>query len=242
MPMVLEQLSERLGYNATQETLEAAWTACAFEYAIDGQANHWCQLIQTHPEAMDQVDAETANVGYEYHWMNPLQLVDFLEDVRHYFKFGSGSALNQRLACKLFTRIVSEMHRSAYGHPGPRWWLRFTHTGTILLMLNQLGLYTEPISFHQDRGFRTSRITPFAANIHFELLRCGDNAPPPKYDASLDFYYVRMLLNEKVVRIPGCPADQDICPWSQFQRVLLDRIGDCDFEAICQVTKPNLFT
>ncbi|RKP10854.1 histidine phosphatase superfamily [Thamnocephalis sphaerospora] len=237
MPMILDQLSETLGYPTTNETLEAVWMACAFEFAIDAKPNQWCQLVQSHTKSVQNLGDSWWMGDNSEAGMSPLRLVDFFEDVRHYFQYGPGHPLNQRLACVLFTRVLGEMRTALRGQPGPRWWLRFAHAETIMLMLNHLDVYTGPLEFRQDRAFRTSRIAPFAANLHFELLRCGSETASAVSRVSDDNYHVRVLLNEQPIRIPGCPADQDLCPWAEFERAVLARAGDCHFDAMCRLPK-----
>lgn len=45
---------------------------------------------------------------------------------------------------------------------------------------------------------------------------------------------ILFLLNERVVRIPGCPQDTDLCPIEIFENIFEESIKRCEFEKWCK--------
>jgi len=45
---------------------------------------------------------------------------------------------------------------------------------------------------------------------------------------------VLVMHQERVVRLPGCPQDDDLCPLATLRRNYADSVERCDFEALCQ--------
>ncbi|KAI9592570.1 histidine phosphatase superfamily [Syncephalis fuscata] len=216
---IRDLLSTRMGFQITALTLDLMGELCAFDYIKEDRRDHWCELA-----------TDASNEQFPVKNPSPLEYYDFITDRKHYHRCGALHPINKRVSCKLFTQIVNEMQQAIYGNLPLRWRLRFGHGNTILLLLTHLNLYTEPPTFDQNRGFRTSHISPFAANIHFELLKCtGDNDS----DNDGQDYFVRMLHNEHPIQIPGCPEDSILCPWKEFYKVAQMRIGHCDMNEIC---------
>ncbi|KAI8056674.1 histidine phosphatase superfamily [Syncephalis plumigaleata] len=129
---------------------------------------------------------------------------------------------------KMTLSDISKMQTAAQSrNPRIKSHIRFGHVGTITIVLTQLGMYEEMPDLHNpNRQFRMSRISPFAANLRFELLRCH----------SQQELTVRTLLNEVPIRIVGCPTDSDLCSWPIFASLLKNRIGNWDYDELCKAT------
>ncbi|KAI9592625.1 histidine phosphatase superfamily [Syncephalis fuscata] len=237
---VLDRLSKQLKFKVNEDFYRTAVTICTYENAIYAQHAHWCKLlhkfdsIDSSLSAVSNAANDTATSDIEdetFEEVNPLTLMDFREDLYRYFKYGNGRSINSKIAGSFLTHVLVEMKTAMKGRDKARSHLRFGHTGTILLILTQLGIYTEEPKFNDQRVFRTSHIVPFAANLHFELLSCDDN----NVKGSAKNHYVRVLHNEVPIRIPGCPKDTDLCPWKKFHKTIEKRIGKSSFDEICHV-------
>uniref|UniRef100_T1H3T8 Uncharacterized protein n=1 Tax=Megaselia scalaris TaxID=36166 RepID=T1H3T8_MEGSC len=111
-------------------------------------------------------------------------------------------------------------------HPNATFY--FTHSGTVLKLLSHLGLYKDNFvlthkDFEKERQFETSKIDAFASNIQFILYDCKDE---PK---------VLTMHQERIVNIPGCTLDNDLCSLSTLKNIFEDSLN-CNFDEICQLT------
>lgn len=50
-------------------------------------------------------------------------------------------------------------------------------------------------------------------------------------------YYVLLTYQERILLIPGCPANQIMCPWETFQQIFEKSIKECDYQKICKFKK-----
>ncbi|KAG8816435.1 hypothetical protein FRC17_000336 [Serendipita sp. 399] len=104
-----------------------------------------------------------------------------------------------------------------------------THEVVIINIVTALNLTVlakdgppKPDKMRRDRTWISSRIAPFASNLHVQLLSCSD--PQLKHDTQ-----IRIVLNDGVVAltgVEGCPYQKDsMCPVSTFiasQKKLLE--------------------
>ncbi|RKP25420.1 histidine phosphatase superfamily [Syncephalis pseudoplumigaleata] len=217
LPKILKRISRQLQMKVGNGFYKIAVKLCSYEYAHLGRVDAWCELLQPGISSADDADnSDDVVEGLDYS--------DFSEDVSRYFKSGGGRPLNERIGCLLLSRILEEMQAAAQStDPRIKSHIRFGHVGTITVVLTQLGMYEEkPDLLNHHRQFRMSRISPFAANLRFELLRCQGKLS------------VRTLLNETPIRILGCPSDTDLCPWPIFASILKNRIGHWDYDELCR--------
>ncbi|KAK3824234.1 MAG: histidine phosphatase superfamily [Linnemannia elongata] len=152
------------------------------------------------------------------------------------------------------------------GEPGVyRALLKFGHSETILFFSSFLGLYnqkgvllTSDLTFEQyaEREFRTSKVSPFAANMAFEVFRPIAETSPSirKSRRRLDTEatspvdnntksgpqgLIRLLVNEVPMVLPGCGGEY-FCEWQTFKKVLQRAGSGCDFDGCCSaLTKPT---
>ncbi|KAI8056728.1 histidine phosphatase superfamily [Syncephalis plumigaleata] len=219
------ELTKRLGFSVTFKVYEYMILACSFEFAIKGHANGWCELLLDEDASRnDHYSVDPYSVE-----SRALELHDFLQDIRFYHRYGLGKPLNARISCVLILQLLREMQEAVHGNLSTRWRLRFAHAETVLLLLTNLGINTDKPEFRRDRSLRASRLIPFAANMHFELLSCS-STPGTTQDEQ---YFVRVLLNEHPLQIPGCTDKEALCSWAQFQRIVQTHAGDCNYNAMC---------
>jgi hypothetical protein len=115
--------------------------------------------------------------------------------------------------------------------------LRFAHAETVLPLLARLGLFADPrgdtpYSAHASpsgaRSWRTSSVSPFAANVALVLHACGARGE----------LMVQLVYNEQPVSLPsrlcgGAAAAPDyLCPLASFRAASASLLG-CDFDRVC---------
>ncbi|KAI9594200.1 histidine phosphatase superfamily [Syncephalis fuscata] len=212
LPDIIDQLTKIMGYNITKTTYNSMAMACGFEYAIENRADRWCKLLldsNTDPDS-------NAHTNIDLVQSKALKLYDFLKDIKFYNKYGMAKKINTRISCVLLSQLVNEMQDVVQGNLSIRWRLRFGHAETIFLLLTLLGVSSEKPEFRQNRALRASRLIPFAANMHFELFKCTNQASAE----SDNEHFVRVLLNERPIEFPGCKGQMDFVHGSSFTRVL----------------------
>ncbi|CAI5744229.1 unnamed protein product [Peronospora destructor] len=72
-----------------------------------------------------------------------------------------------------------------------------------------------------SRGFRTSILSPFAANLEFRLFKTK----------STQEFFVQILVNEKEIPIPGC--GRVFCKLSKLEHLWRYYLKTYDFRADC---------
>lgn len=218
MRRVMEKIADRLGvpYSLiTDESAEAAFYLCAYEFAIKTVNSPWCQLF-------DEVDA---------------QVVEYANDLKQYWKRAYGYDINSKSSCILFHDLFSRLDKAAEDNRSGKpiteaVTIQIGHAETILPLLTLLGLFkdTERLTSKNyatqtDRNFRTSQMLPYAANLILVLYDCGGEE-----------LRVQPLLNEKNVAFPGLSDAQSSMPlYRQVKERYKELLQGCDFENECQL-------
>ncbi|KAI9594297.1 histidine phosphatase superfamily [Syncephalis fuscata] len=240
LPGILQSLAPQLGNTINNNNFQHAAALCAFEYAIEQRADRWCKLLRPEQNQLETNPlTKSNNISINHKLLHPmdlnntqpnlLQLTDFIWDIIYYHKASQGNARNTCIVHKLMLQLLNEMQLAVLGRAQTRWQLRFTQDTTILLILAYLNIdATKPV-FHPNRAFRTSRLAPFAANIHFELLNCTSDGNTNNTSS----YFIRMLHNEQTVQIPGCDDNSILCPWDKFYSIIHTRKSNCSFHKAC---------
>ncbi|XP_017089699.2 multiple inositol polyphosphate phosphatase 1 [Drosophila bipectinata] len=201
------------------EDVQLMYTVCAFETA-------WRR-----PRPTDRWP--THSVWCNFFDVPALNAMEFFEDLEYYWNDGYGYELTHRIACPaiadMFAAISSSEAPEEQGPLRSNATFYFTHSGTLLKLLAHLGLARdeEPLThrhFASERLWRTSQIDAFATNLAFLRYDCVEEAP-----------HVLVLHQERVVRLPGCPQDKDLCPLATLRRIYADSVERCDFEELCQL-------
>ncbi|KAK7507403.1 hypothetical protein BaRGS_00001338 [Batillaria attramentaria] len=234
-----KKVSEKLGI--AEDVLSAGeirtvFLMCGYEAAIF-KSSPWCQLL-------DEKD---------------MRALEYLGDLKHYYKNGPGYEINWKQACPLVADIFYTMDdaidalESMDGSDEDDGYIigqfAFGHAETLGPLYTSFGLFndTEPLRAdnfqkQEQRQFRTSHILPFGANLQLILYECE---PPEQYlNPDEDFehnpdYYLKLLVNEEAQRIPGC--DSDLCSYASVRSRLKDQIDGCNFVQTCRVrTKDEL--
>ncbi|EDW52981.1 multiple inositol polyphosphate phosphatase 1 [Drosophila sechellia] len=200
------------------EDVQLMYTVCAFETA-------W------HRPRRDS----GSKSSYESVWCNffdvaALEALEFFEDLEYYWNDGYGYELTHRIACPAIADMFAAISSSEETRPRrANATLYFTHSGTLLKLLAHLGLARDkkPLThkhFASERLWRTSQIDAFATNLAFLRYDCDKGKPQ-----------VLVLHQERVVRLPGCPQDQDLCPLATLRRIYANSVDHCDRENMCRM-------
>lgn len=181
---------------------------CGYAMSIYGEQDTFCDLF----------DEETGGI------------LEYYNDLSNYWKKSYAYHINYSPACLLmrdfFTVFEGVMNGTA---PDTKAKLRFAHAETVIPFVTMLGLYNDGHHLMADwtpemianRKFRTSEISPFAANVQAILYHCSSDSSD---------WRVKFLVNEKEVLIPGCP---DVyCPFDQLLGLLLVPL-ECDYQELC---------
>ena len=145
--------------------------------------------------------------------------------------YSYGTELNTKLACPLIQDIMKNMANAVNGTEDyTRMDIKFLHSESVFLTASFLGLFKDEQKLSADwnrqqideRKFRCSKVSPFGGNVVFQLLGNKTRHNNNKY--------VRVLVSEKAVIVPGCPGE--ICPYQTFKNLYQEKL-QCSFEQLC---------
>uniref|UniRef100_A0A1B6KA08 Multiple inositol polyphosphate phosphatase 1 n=2 Tax=Graphocephala atropunctata TaxID=36148 RepID=A0A1B6KA08_9HEMI len=190
---VIANVSSRLGLNISLDVMLDMYDGCRYQASWNVTATSpWCAVFSK----------------------NDLEVLEYSEDLKYYYKAGPGRDLNRRLACPLLRDLISQFSAVEAlpdaDHPAAL--LYFTHDYMVNILGVGLGLVNNsfPLTAYnypqqQNRQFRTSRTVPFAANLLAVLYRCTQGEP----------LQVRFYHSEHAIDLPGCVGGQ--CSWTDIK-------------------------
>jgi multiple inositol-polyphosphate phosphatase/2,3-bisphosphoglycerate 3-phosphatase len=131
-----------------------------------------------------------------------IQSLDYLDDLKEFYWIGGGYKINYEMAAVLLREIFDTIQARVKTESALVGNFLFAHAETTLPLTTLMGygdrsllLANATAAEIEARGFRSSALAPFAANIAFRLFkRKADNGD----------FYVQVLVNEKEAAIPGC--------------------------------------
>uniref|UniRef100_U5EX79 Multiple inositol polyphosphate phosphatase 1 n=1 Tax=Corethrella appendiculata TaxID=1370023 RepID=U5EX79_9DIPT len=187
----VSDISVRLGFRYTLQPkqIEAIWDMCRYEQAwhVD-QLSPWCSVL-----TKKQVD-----------------VLEYSEDVKNYYKNGYGESLNSKVAC----HAASDMLKHLSSDSNPIVIAYFTHDAEVQLFLTAIGAKKDFDALRADnfyqmtrRKWHTGQIAPFAANLAAIKYQCDD----PREQHKIIFF-----LNQKPLDFEWCRVG--LCNWSEVQR------------------------
>lgn len=205
---VVNGLREKTGISTLHfNDIRMIYEVCAFETAWwKHKTSPWCTLFNK--ESID--------------------MLEYAEDLEYYWKDGYGFEITHSQACPAIKDLVDHLR---FNSTQPQSTFYFTHSGTVLKLLAALGLYKDEhqlkhTNYEQPRLWRTSEIDAFASNLLFVTFQCQ----PEDEEEQLLFMH-----QERIVRLPGCPQDRDLCPLSVFVQRHKEKIENCLFNDICEL-------
>jgi multiple inositol-polyphosphate phosphatase / 2,3-bisphosphoglycerate 3-phosphatase len=144
-----EEISIRLGYKYTlnDKQIDTIWDMCRFDQAWYLQdESPWCAAFT--PEHVN--------------------VLEYLEDLKYYYKAGYGTELNSKIMCAAVKDMVTNMRQEE----NPKITAYFSHASGIQLLLTALGYGKDNEALRADnyqqmkyRKFRSSVLSPFASNL-----------------------------------------------------------------------------
>lgn len=189
-----------------------------FELALYGIKTNWCSLLSE----------------------DLVKSVEFQEDLESFYAQGAGFKLNYEIASVLLKDIVQFMRDFVAKKTQVVGNFRFAHAETTLPLMTLLGYGSREVllaSFSNDnienRGFRTSELATFGANINFRLFQKTIGGESESEQKTRENYYVQVLVNERVAEIPGC--DAILCELSKVEKLWGYYLNEYNFDAECQV-------
>ncbi|XP_011642707.1 multiple inositol polyphosphate phosphatase 1 isoform X1 [Pogonomyrmex barbatus] len=209
---MLVNIRKRIGLDIDYETAHLMHTTCAFETALNESiVSPWCKIFS----------------------LNDFKVFEYAEDLEFYWIDGYGYPLTYEQACP----ALKDMFDSFGSEKGPLTTAYFTHSGTILKLTALLGIAKDAYPLTHDsfalrekkdkRAWRSSIIDTFASNLAFVLYDCEYYGPS-----------ILFMLQERPVYLPGCPKDRP-CPLNIMKAMYPDRDEECQFDAMCHVTKQD---
>lgn len=147
---------------------------------------------------------------------------EYLEDLKKYYKMSYGQDLNRNVSCS----AVQDLLHHLDDNNGPKTVAYFTHSAAIVLLLTALRIAHDmdtlrADNFHdmQQRQFRISALTPFAANFMAIKYDCPNEPITEK---------VAFFLNEKPVHLDWCD-ESGLCNLSDVKEQYGDYMNmDCE--------------
>ncbi|XP_062070438.1 multiple inositol polyphosphate phosphatase 1 isoform X1 [Lepus europaeus] len=203
------------------DLIQVAFFTCSFDLAIKGVKSPWCDVF----------DIDDAKV------------LEYLNDLKQYWKRGHGYTINSRSSCTLFQDIFQHLDKAVEQKQRSQpisspVILQFGHAETLLPLLSLMGYFKdkEPLTAYNykeqmHRKFRSGHIVPYASNLIFVLYHC-ENAKTPK-----EQFQVQMLLNEKV--LPLAHSQETVSLYEDLKNYYKDILQGCQNSEECELPKVN---
>lgn len=154
-----------------------------------------------------------------------MRIFEYQEDLNYYYKSSHGSKLNKNVKCFAMNDMLNRLSTDNNNNQSNKTTVYFTHSAAVQLLLTSLGAFKDEIDLKADnftqmsfRKWKTSQISPFAANVAAVRYTCLNN----------DNDKVKFFLNEKVLHLDWCTPD-GVCNWHDFQqKYSFYANGNCD--------------
>lgn len=148
-----------------------------------------------------------------------IQMMVYRDDLIYFYKSSHGSKLNRNIKCAAIKDMLNRLDNNA----GPKTTAYFSHSAALQLFLTGLGAMRDDIDLKGDnftkmsmRRWKTSEISPFAANIAAVRYKCTERDQ------------VKIFLNEKLLHIDWC-GKNGACDWENLRdRYAFFANGNCD--------------
>lgn len=148
-----------------------------------------------------------------------IQTMEHRDDLIYFYKSSHGSKLNRNIKCAAIKDMLNRLDSPT----GPKTTVYFSHSAAVQLLLTGLGAMRDDVDLKADniakmstRRWKTSVVSPFAANVAVVRYDC------PERDL------VKIFLNEQLIHLDWCQAN-GACDWQDFKdRYALYANGNCD--------------
>lgn len=176
---LVDNVSQRLGFKASLNKHQVfdMYNMCIYEQAWDLLTpSPWCAAFK--PDHFHDLE--------------------YLEDLRNYYRSGYGRKANERVLCSL----VNDMLNHLNSNDQPNAIAYFTHSSSLFLFLTALQAFKDDIPLRADnyqnitkRKWHTSKISPFASHVTAVKYDCPNDIEQEK---------VKFLLNENPIEFEWC--------------------------------------
>ncbi|KAK7068393.1 hypothetical protein SK128_007921 [Halocaridina rubra] len=208
---VVHAVSARLGFlhPLTPAQIESIYDECRYETAWwPLRKSAWCLPFST----------------YDF------EVMEYHQDLKYYYEDSYGQPLNLETACQAVSNIYSHFSNSInLGRAKFSGIFNFAHDKTIFQVMTRLGLFRPSQHLRHDnfanmknRVWKTSYLSPFAANLAFVLFGCGDD-----YRMGTFFQGQPIPLAEKCEGIS--------CHWEEIKSWFEDNADTCNLSKLCML-------
>ncbi|XP_074011195.1 multiple inositol polyphosphate phosphatase 1 [Numenius arquata] len=227
MRKVLEKVASALCLPVEElnaDLVQVAFLTCSYELAIKNVTSPWCSLFS-------EEDAK---------------VLEYLNDLKQYWKRGYGYDINSRSSCILFQDIFQHLDKAVEESKSSKpisspLIVQVGHAETLQPLLALMGFFKddEPLKANNyirqaHRKFRSGRIVPYAANLVFVLYHCD------QVNTSKEEYQVQILLNEKPMSFHH--SNETISTYADLKDYYKDILENCHFKEECELPKLNITT
>ncbi|NXP12473.1 MINP1 phosphatase, partial [Thinocorus orbignyianus] len=224
MRRVLEKVASALCLPVEElnaDLVQVAFLTCSYELAIKNVTSPWCSLFS-------EEDAK---------------VLEYLNDLKQYWKRGYGYDINSRSSCILFQDIFQHLDKAVEESNSSKpisspLIVQVGHAETLQPLLALMGFFKddEPLRANNyikqaHRKFRSGRIVPYAANLVFVLYHCD------QVKTSEEEYQVQILLNEKPMAFHH--SNETISTYADLKNYYKDILENCHFKEECELPKLN---
>ncbi|NXY91506.1 MINP1 phosphatase, partial [Alcedo cyanopectus] len=225
MGKVLEKVASNLCLPVEElnaDLVQVAFLTCSYELAIKNVTSPWCSLFS-------EEDAK---------------VLEYLNDLKQYWKRGYGYDINSRSSCILFQDIFQHLDKAVEESKSSKpisspLIVQVGHAETLQPLLALMGFFKddEPLKANNykrqmHRKFRSGRIVPYGANLVFVLYHCE------QLKSSAEEYQVQMLLNEKLLSFHH--SNETISTYADLKDYYQDILKNCHFKEECELPKINV--
>ncbi|XP_045517431.1 multiple inositol polyphosphate phosphatase 1-like [Pieris brassicae] len=168
------------------KTILLIYDVCRYHRSISPtQTDAWCSLFSD----------------------NDLKILEYVEDLQHYYRNGHGDPINSKLGASSLMDLYEKFELGTQGVTS--FSAYFSHDTMMGMLYAALGLYVDRPALSgyeriKKRRWRTSFLTPYAANFVAVLNKCND--------PSGSIYKVQFFVNEKEVHL----CSRRACSWQEF--------------------------
>lgn len=201
---MIDNVSRRLGFSGrlSFDDVLIMYTACSFENAwyID-KRSPWCAAF-----------TKDEKILFEYQ-----------EDLSYYYYSSYGQTLSSVIGCPPLQDMFNHFTKLENGDSNeePQGIFYFAHSTTLQLFLTTMEIAKDsaPLKASNyesmgNRKWRTSHLTPFAANLAAVFYKCDSSNK------------VRFYLNEKPLDYEGCEAG--VCDWEYLKKKIGFKASNCN--------------
>ncbi|KAJ8732798.1 hypothetical protein PYW07_015397 [Mythimna separata] len=187
---VIDRIQRRLGidYPLTHTNVSALYDLCRYDSSgLRNQFSPWCALFTT----------------------EDLQAFEYAADLRHYYRSGYGSPINERFGEIALADLLKSFQDSKTGE-GKKITAYITHATMMDMVYTALKLFKddEPLTAefrNPDRKWRSSKQAIFSSNLMAVLNKCNGGT---------DDYNVVFYMNEEPLQ---SICKEGVCTWKEFE-------------------------